>query len=117
MRVTLVRSTDGGQGPNELSVTDKDMLPYILGSQGMPKGPSKIHKYGYRASFLISVPISIRGEANDSSQQQGYRTSQLDQYARLAAPCSITEGLEQSFCKRSSEGLRGADASACSPAD
>ncbi|KAH0838343.1 high nitrogen upregulated cytochrome P450 monooxygenase 2 [Lanmaoa asiatica] len=26
-------------GPNELSVTDKDMLPYILGSQGMPKGP------------------------------------------------------------------------------
>ncbi|KAG8219853.1 cytochrome P450 [Butyriboletus roseoflavus] len=26
-------------GPNELSVTDKGMLPYILGSQGMPKGP------------------------------------------------------------------------------
>ncbi|KAF8140210.1 high nitrogen upregulated cytochrome P450 monooxygenase 2 [Boletus edulis] len=26
-------------GPNELSVTEKDMLPYILGSQGMPKGP------------------------------------------------------------------------------
>ncbi|KAF9229338.1 cytochrome P450 [Gyrodon lividus] len=26
-------------GPNELSVTDKDMLPFILGTQGMPKGP------------------------------------------------------------------------------
>ncbi|KAG9314406.1 cytochrome P450 [Chiua virens] len=26
-------------GPNELSVTDKDLLPSILGTQGMPKGP------------------------------------------------------------------------------
>lgn len=28
-------------GPNELSIIDKDLLPLILGSQGMPKGPSE----------------------------------------------------------------------------
>ena len=55
MRVTLARSTDGGQGPNELSVTDKDMLPSILGSQGMPKGPSKFHKYGYLGNFGLTL--------------------------------------------------------------
>ncbi|KAH6904490.1 high nitrogen upregulated cytochrome P450 monooxygenase 2 [Coprinopsis sp. MPI-PUGE-AT-0042] len=26
-------------GPNELSIVDKDLVPLILGSQGMPKGP------------------------------------------------------------------------------
>ncbi|KAF9444394.1 cytochrome P450 [Macrolepiota fuliginosa MF-IS2] len=26
-------------GPNELSIIDKDMIPFILGSQGMPRGP------------------------------------------------------------------------------
>ncbi|KAI3597833.1 cytochrome p450, partial [Moniliophthora roreri] len=26
-------------GPNEISVIEKDMIPHILGSQGMPKGP------------------------------------------------------------------------------
>lgn len=73
--VALVRSVDAGQGPNELSVTDKDLLPYILGSQGMPKGPSKIYKYGYPAGFgPIYVSISVRREANDSAQRQGHGT-------------------------------------------
>lgn len=49
------RSADGGQGPNELSVTDKNMLPYILGSQGMPKGPRKIRKYGYHTDFVLTI--------------------------------------------------------------
>ncbi|EAU87606.2 high nitrogen upregulated cytochrome P450 monooxygenase 2 [Coprinopsis cinerea okayama7 len=26
-------------GPNELSIVDKDLIPFILGAQGMPKGP------------------------------------------------------------------------------
>ena len=28
-------------GPNELHISDKDMMPHILGTQGMPKGPRK----------------------------------------------------------------------------
>ena len=30
-------------GPNELSIINAELIPYILGSQGMPKGPSKIN--------------------------------------------------------------------------
>lgn len=77
--MSLWLTADNSQGPNELSVTDKDMLPYILGSQGMPKGPCKIHKYVYPASLgLISDLISIRGETNDTNEQQGYGTAQPD---------------------------------------
>lgn len=69
LRAYHTGSADGAQGPNELSVTDKDMLQYILGSQGMPKGPSKIHKHGYHTSFaLILISVSVRGEANDSNE-------------------------------------------------
>lgn len=28
-------------GPNELSIIDKELIPYILGGQGMPRGPCK----------------------------------------------------------------------------
>lgn len=61
-------------GPNELSVTDKDMLPYILGPQGMPRGPREIHKCYHAASDSSLIRISIRGEANYPNQRQGYGT-------------------------------------------
>ena len=32
-------------GPNELSIVDVEMIPYIIGPQGLPKGPSKINLY------------------------------------------------------------------------
>ena len=32
-------------GPNELSIIDVELIPYIFGAQGLPKGPSKIYSY------------------------------------------------------------------------
>ena len=30
-------------GPNELSIVNVELIPYIFGPQGLPKGPSKIN--------------------------------------------------------------------------
>ena len=32
-------------GPNELSIVDVELIPFIFGPQGLPKGPSKINLY------------------------------------------------------------------------
>ena len=58
LHVSCYGSADAGQGPNELSVTDKDMFPYILGSQGMPRGPCEIHKYENNASFGLTLNLN-----------------------------------------------------------
>ena len=33
------------QGPNELSIVNVELIPYIFGPQGLPKGPCKINLY------------------------------------------------------------------------
>ena len=47
-------------GPNELSIINVDLLAYILGPQGLPKGPSKIISsvnaiFAYSARFPLPV--------------------------------------------------------------
>ena len=32
-------------GPNELSIVDVELIPFIFGPQGLPKGPSKMNLY------------------------------------------------------------------------
>ena len=32
-------------GPNELSIINVELIPYIFGPQGLPKGPRKIYLY------------------------------------------------------------------------
>lgn len=65
-------------GPNELSITDKDIYPHVLGRQGLPRGPSTFHPSThsttpiYRRHLLgVSVWDGRRIEVPGGSQK-GY---------------------------------------------
>ena len=45
-------------GPNELSIVDVELIPYIFGPQGLPKGPSKMSLY-VNTIFTYLVFLSV----------------------------------------------------------
>ena len=45
-------------GPNELSIVNVELIPYIIGPQGLPKGPSKINLYVNTIS-LTWLPLPV----------------------------------------------------------
>jgi len=46
-------------GPNELSIINVELIPYIFGPQGLPKGPSKINLRKYATFAYLVSPASV----------------------------------------------------------
>ena len=46
-------------GPNELSIRDVDALPAILGTDGLPKGPSERFSTTTIVSVLTAIQYSV----------------------------------------------------------
>jgi hypothetical protein len=66
-------------GPNEISVVDKDLLPFIIGSHGMPKGPMWDGRgVGTPRSEKYSL-INVRDLAHHSLRRKPWNRAFADQ--------------------------------------
>jgi hypothetical protein len=43
------------EGPNELSIVNKEFIPLVLGASGLPKGSRKFRSFSYRSTLTIIV--------------------------------------------------------------
>ena len=62
-------------GPNELSIINVELITYILGPQGLPKGPSKINSHVNAVSVdLVSFTSVGRKTITDVTEQRPVKT-------------------------------------------
>ncbi|KAH7915812.1 cytochrome P450 [Hygrophoropsis aurantiaca] len=104
-------------GPNELSIADKDLIPAILGTQGMPKGPlfigrrltptsdQNMEKYG-----LISSRDSQRHAQLRKAWNKAFANSPLKDYEELMMhrALQLIEELN-GLCRQQSDGIGHVD--------
>jgi len=60
-------------GPNDLSVTDKDLFPQILGSQGMPKGPGMLFHSLLPGDSILTLEVWDNRRVVTSRSPVGHR--------------------------------------------
>ena len=79
-------------GPNELSIVNVELIPYIFGPQGLPKGPSKTNlcKYDFPLLYFL-YPVwdgrrLLTSETNDSSHHSLTGIRDLRRHAQLRKP-------------------------------
>ncbi|KAH7931072.1 cytochrome P450 [Leucogyrophana mollusca] len=104
-------------GPNELSMVDKDLLPFILGPQGMPKGPlnadsrltpaSEQQKESYS---LIGCRNPVRHAQLRKAWNKAFAVSPMKDYEDLMMlrAVQLMERLEQ-FCRERPDGVGRVD--------
>jgi len=95
------------QGPNELSTVDKDLIPFVLGSQGMPKGQRK--RLNSNLLFSTSWPLisnSMGWKTLCSSEERKW-VRQPDWCTRSSNTRSTPESMEQGIRPQLDARLRG----------
>ncbi|KAH7915811.1 cytochrome P450 [Hygrophoropsis aurantiaca] len=104
-------------GPNELSIVDKDLLPSILGPQGMPKGPLNADTRLTPASEQEKETYSIIGCRNPVRHAQlrkawnrAFAVAPMKDYEDLMMlrAIQLVERLE-GFCRQRPDGVGHAD--------
>ena len=81
-------------GPNELSIVNVELIPYIFGPQGLPKGPSKINLYVKTifSYLLVSfLPVwdgrrLLTSPSNESANDSLTGVRDLRRHAQLRKP-------------------------------
>ncbi|KAH7915810.1 cytochrome P450 [Hygrophoropsis aurantiaca] len=106
-------------GPNELSIVDKELMPSILGPQGMPKGPLNADKRLTPASEKHKDDYSLQG-CRDSQRHaklrkawsKAFTNSPMKDYEELMLQraLQLIETLDK-FCRDSPDGYGHVDIS------
>ena len=79
-------------GPNELSIVDVELIPYIFGPQGLPKGPSKMNLYVNTIfTYLVSLLVwdgrhLLTSQSSDPSKYSLLGVRDLRRHAQLRKP-------------------------------
>jgi hypothetical protein len=77
-------------GPNELSIVNVELIPYIFGPQGLPKGPSTINLYVIRFSLTwFPLPVwdgRLNVMSSNGSNQSLIGVRDLRRHAQLRKP-------------------------------
>ena len=80
-------------GPNELSVVNVELIPYIFGPQGLPKGPSKINLLYVNTLFTYLVSFASVGRKTFTNVTE-QRRWQFNRHKRSASTCTASQAME-----------------------
>ena len=80
-------------GPNELSIVNVELIPYIFGPQGLPKGPCKI-TLSVNTIFAYLVSFTSVGRKTPSAIVTGL-ISQFNRRQKSGSTCSASQTMEQ----------------------
>ncbi|KAH7931073.1 high nitrogen upregulated cytochrome P450 monooxygenase 2 [Leucogyrophana mollusca] len=106
-------------GPNELSIVDKELLPSILGPQGMPKGPLNADKRLTPASEKHKDDYSLQG-CRDSQRHaklrkawsKAFTNSPIKDYEELMLQRALQLiDIFDKFCRERPDGIGRVDIS------